>query len=110
MYFLIFFPFRVEFLVGTKMLLIRTSIGYFFWGFLGRCSIRVRVNTEWGRVGGGVVGPGQRGMPKPIWDGGEGWEEAVHMPSSVTYVTEKHFFFVKKALACLALGILGGGG
>ena len=69
----------------------------------------MRVKTEWERVGGSVVGQGQRGMPKPIWDGGEGWEEAVHMPHCFTHVAEEHFFFVKEALACLALGILGGG-
>jgi len=45
----------------------------------------------------------------PSWDGGEGGEQAVHMPTSFTNVTEEHFFFVKGALAYLALGILGGG-
>jgi len=32
MYFLIFFPFRVEFLVGTKMLLIKNKYWIFFLG------------------------------------------------------------------------------
>ena len=31
------------------------------------------------------------------------------MPTSFTHVTEEHFFFVKGALAYLALGIFGGG-
>jgi len=50
-----------------------------------------------------------RGIPDRSWDGGEGWEEAVHMPASVTYVTEEHLVIVKGAFACLALVILGGG-
>jgi len=32
------------------------------------------------------------------------------MPTSITNVIEEHVFFVKEALAYLALGILGGGG
>ena len=43
------------------------------------------------------------------WYSGEGWEEAVHMPTSVAYVAEEHFSFVAGALAHLALGILWGG-
>jgi len=31
----------------------------------------------------------------PSWDGSEGGEEAVHIPTGVTYVTEKQFFLVK---------------
>jgi len=67
---------------------------------------------------------GEEGCPlgaflDPSWDGGEGWEEAVHMPTSVTYVTEEHFSSIKVALAYLTLGVrvweglpwgLGGGG
>jgi len=41
-----------------------------------------------------------------MWGGGEGWEEAVDMPASVSYVAEEHFFFVERALAHLALGVL----
>jgi len=33
-------------------------------------------------------GRGQEAFPNPNWVGGEGWEEAVHMPTSVAYVTE----------------------
>jgi len=35
-----------------------------------------------------------------------GGEEAVHMPTSVTYVTEKHFFLVKGAVTHLTLCII----
>jgi len=42
---------------------------------------------------------GRRGaqgtFPCPSRDSGEGGEVAVHMPISVTYVTEKHFFLAK---------------
>jgi len=34
-------------------------------------------------------------LPSTNCDGGEGWEETVCMPSSVTYVTEGHFMLVK---------------
>jgi len=57
----------------------------------------------------------QGAFPHPSWDGSEGWEEAVHMTSGVTYVTmsEVHFFFVNRGgtLTHLALRlvILGGG-
>jgi len=47
-------------------------------------------------------------FPYPSRDGGEGWEEAVHMPTGVTYVTEKHFFLVKGTLTHLALCIIRG--
>jgi len=47
-------------------------------------------------------------IPNPNWVGGEGWEEAVHMPTSVAYVTEEHCILVKGAFAYLALGIIGG--
>ena len=36
-------------------------------------------------------------------------EEAVYMPTGVTYVTEEHIFSVKRILTHLALGILGAG-
>ena len=39
----------------------------------------------------------------------EGADEAVHIPTGVAYVTEKHFFLVKATLTHLALCILGGG-
>jgi len=35
-------------------------------------------------------------------------EEAVHMPTSLTYVTEKHSFLVKGAVAHLTLCIIRG--
>jgi len=38
-----------------------------------------------------------------MWDGGKGWEKAVHMPSCVTCVTKKHFMFVKQTLTYLAV-------
>ena len=52
----------------------------------------------WERGSGGVaVDPGMRGQegctrdfPYPSRDGGEGREEAVHMPTGVTYVTERY--------------------
>ena len=65
------------------------------------------------RSGGVVVDPGMRGrrgaqgtIPYPSRDGGEGGEEAGHMPTGVTYVTEKHSFLVK---GTLALRIIRGG-
>jgi len=48
-------------------------------------------------------------FPDPNLDGSEGWEESVHMPTSVTYITEEHFLFVEGAMAHLTLGVLGGG-
>jgi len=51
----------------------------------------------WERGSRGVaVGPGARRgargtFPYPSRDGGEGREEAVHMPTGVAYVTEKLF-------------------
>ena len=47
-------------------------------------------------------------FPSPNWDGGEGWEEAVHMPTSVTYVREERFIFVKRTLAYLVVSIIWG--
>ena len=55
-------------------------------------------------------------FPHPSWDGNEGGrrqlishpEQAIDMPSTLTYVTQQHFFFVKGTLTYLALGILGG--
>ena len=71
----------------------------------------------WGRGSGGVVvDPGDRGgaqgtFPDPSKDGSEGGEEAGHMPTGVTYVTEKHSFLVKVkgTLTHLALHIIRGG-
>ena len=51
----------------------------------------------------------QGSFPDLSWDSGEGWEEAVHMPTSVAYVAEENFSFVAGALAHFALGIFGGG-
>ena len=53
----------------------------------------------WGRGSGGVVVDPDRGgaqgtFPYPSRNGCKGLEEAVHMPTGVTYVTEKHFFLV----------------
>ena len=41
-----------------------------------------------------------------MWDGGKGWKKAVHMSSCVTYVTKKHFVFVKRTLTYLAVNII----
>jgi len=43
-------------------------------------------------------------------NGSEGWEEAVHMPSCVTYVTKEHFMFVKRTLTYMAVSINRGRG
>jgi len=45
-----------------------------------------------------------------MWNSGKGWEEAVHMPSCVTYVTEEHLVFVKWALTHLAVDVVRRGG
>jgi len=84
--------------------------------FLTRCLIKVRVQdgrgeaevSQW-TLGWGSRGGTQGAFPQPSWDGSEGGEEAVHMPTGVTYFTKEHFFFVKWTLTYLALGILGGG-
>jgi len=47
-------------------------------------------------------------FPHPSRDGSEGGEEAVHMPTGVTNVTEKHFFLVKGTLTHLTLCIPAG--
>ena len=93
----------------------------FFWA--RRCLIGVGIeNGSRGRGGQGVVfllGVGvEEGyigtFPSPNWDGGEGWEEAVDMASSVTYVCsvtymrEQRIVFVKRTLAYLALRIIWG--
>ena len=52
----------------------------------------------------------QRALPESMRDSGEGWEKAVHMPSGVAYVTQKHLVFVKGALTYLALGVVRWGG
>ena len=70
----------------------------------------------WGRGGGGVVvGPGMRGQggcTRDIsishQDGGEGGEQAVHVPTGVTYVAEEHSFLVKGTLSHLTLCIIRG--
>jgi len=55
----------------------------------------------------GAAGGAQGTFPYP----GEGGEEAGHMPTGVTYVTEKHSFLVKLkgTLTHLALHIIRGG-
>ena len=45
-----------------------------------------------------------------MWNSGEGWEKAVHMPSGVAYVTQEHLVFVKRTLTYLALGVVRWGG
>jgi len=50
----------------------------------------------------GDSGGAEGTFPDPSRDGGEGGEEAGHMPTGVTYVTEKHSFLVKGTLAHLA--------
>ena len=56
--------------------------------------------------------PGMRGhegytrdisISRGSWDGSEGGEYAVHIPTGVTFVTEKHFFLVKGSLTHLVL-------
>ena len=69
----------------------------------------------WERGRGGVaVDPGDRRVtqgtfPYPSRDGGVGGEEAVHLPTGVTDVTEKHVFLVKGTLTHLTLCIIRGG-
>jgi len=70
----------------------------------------------WGRGSGGVVvDPGwgnkkvAQGTSYPSRDGGEGGEKAGHMPTGVTYVTEKLSFLVKGTLTHLALRVIRGG-
>jgi len=102
--------------VGSR-LIIGNNHGGRGWGrFQGQAVLNQSQGQGWGRGGGGVVGKpgmrgegGGRGFPNRSCDGGEGWDETVHMPASVTHVTEEHFVFVKGALACLALVIPGGG-
>jgi len=60
-----------------------------------------------GRGRGGVK---KGAFPNPSWDGGEGWEEAVHMRSCVTYDTKEHFMLFKRALAYLTVRIVWGVG
>jgi len=52
----------------------------------------------------------QRALPESMWNSGEGWEKAVHMPSGVAYVTQEHLVFVKGTLTYLALGVVRWGG
>jgi len=56
------------------------------------------------RCGGGTNGV----LPDPSLDGGEGWEEAVHMPTSVTHVTEEHFLLGQRGFCILGIGPRGG--
>ena len=45
--------------------------------------------------------------PYPSCNGCEGGEEAVHIPTDVTYVTENHFLLVTRTLKHLALCMIG---
>jgi len=78
-----------------------------------RCLFRVRVKDRRGEAegrsgpwdeGAGVVHKGHFHIPAS-----EGEEEAVHVPTSVTYVREKQFFLVTETLTHLALCIIRGG-
>jgi len=40
-----------------------------------------------------------------MWDSGEGWEKAVHMPCCVTHVTEEHLMLVEWTLTYLTIHI-----
>jgi len=92
--------------VGSRLIIGKNHGGRGWGRFQGQAVLNQSQGQGWGRGGGGVVGkPGMRGEG----GGSEGWDEAVHMPASVTHVTEEHFVFVKGALACLALVIPGGG-
>jgi len=51
-----------------------------------------------------------RAFPGLSWDGGKVWEEAVHMPSCVTYLTKQHFMFLKRTLPHLAVSTIWGRG
>ena len=64
--------------------------------------------SQWTLGEGGRRGT-QGTFPNPSRDGGEGGEEAVHMPTGVKYVTDKHFFLVKGAVTHLTLRIIRGG-
>ena len=87
------------------------------FGIFWSCLIRVTVNNG---AGGGVAGqPGMREQRGYIWNISynihigmvvRGGDEEVLLPAIVTYVTEKHFSFVKRTFTYLALGIFGGGG
>jgi len=54
-------------------------------------------SEPWNEGTGGCTGT----FPYPSRDGGEGGEEAGHMPTGVTYVTEKYSFLVKGTLTHL---------
>jgi len=97
----------------------RESGDFFFMFFIGLQAVFNQSQSQGsGRGGGGVaVHPGMReqGGTRGIstsqleWHSSEGGEEALNVPAGVTYVTEKHFFFIKGTLTYLTLGILGGG-
>jgi len=73
---------------------------------MGEGSWRCRV-AACGRLWRGV-----HTFPGPNWDGGEGWEEVVHTPSCVAYVTKarEHFMLVKWTLNILAVSLIRGRG
>ena len=54
----------------------------------------------------GDSGGAEGTFPDPSRDGSEGGEEAGHMPTGFTYVTEKHSFLVKWTLTHLAQRII----
>ena len=98
------------------LLLVQTRDRVFFPSFF-YVVFSQSLGLGWERGSGGVaVDPGirgQEGCTKDIsisqQDGGEGGEEAVHMPTGVTYVTEKHSFLVKGTLTHLTLCVISGG-
>jgi len=101
--------FRVEFGRNSDFVFPReycsvlTSDGIFFPP--KRCLVRVRVKDRRGQAE-GRSGPWDEGAGE-VHKGhfhisaGEGGEEAVHVPTGVTYVTEKHFFLVTETLTHL---------
>jgi len=75
--------------------------------------VRIRVKDGRGETevlqcsaGKGVRRGSQGTSPDTGRDGSEGGEEAVHMPTGVTYVTEKPHFLVKGAVTHLTLCII----
>ena len=96
-------------LVGNQEALFSDSESFIFIFIVIRVEIENRgrkANVSCYCLGWEVARGAQGAFPGPIWDGGKGWEKAVHMPSCVTYVTKKHFMFVKRTLTYLAVNII----
>jgi len=72
------------------------------------CGKKVKVESSW--LGKEVAWETYGAFPEFIWNSGEGWEKAVHMPSCVTYVVEEHLVFVKWALTYLTMDVVRWGG